>query len=177
MHGNVFQTYAETQKRGQFLLTMEALQTYVASKFSEDTVYLRPLFKDLKPPNVPRPTRPAIPEDKVEVKEKIDTEGNTHKIIVDIRTPEEKLVDDMIFNEEIKQWVKSRERLRGTERSLYDIVKGQCSRLMWTSIEGLTDFEQIDSNNDVTRLLLAIRTISNQVASDMCIYDAYLDSM
>ena len=177
MQGNVFQTYSETQKRGLFLSTMEALQTYMASKFSEDTAYLRPLFKDLKTPNVPMPIRPPIPEDRTEVKEKVDTDRVLHKIVVDLRSAEEKLVDDIIFNEEIKQWVKNRERLRGTERSLYDIVKGQCSRLMWTTIEGLADFEEINSKNDVTRLLTAIRTISNQIASDMCIYDAYLDSL
>lgn len=113
----------------------------------------------------------------MEVKEKVDTEGNIHKIIVDTMTPEEKLVDDMIFNEEIKQWVKNKERLKATERTLYDIVKGQCIRLMWTSIEGLPDFDDIDNSNNLTRLLIVIRTISNQIATDMCIYDAYLDSV
>lgn len=44
MQGHVFQTYTETQKRGHFLLTMEALQTYAAIKSSDDSIFLRPAY-------------------------------------------------------------------------------------------------------------------------------------
>ena len=44
------------------------------------------------------------------------------EITVDDRDDDEKDIDKMIFNEQVKQWIKDCSRLEATERSLFEII-------------------------------------------------------
>ena len=48
---------------------------------------------------------------------------------------------------------------------------------MQASIKAMEDYDKFNSINDAAALLRAVRLISTQVASDMNVYDAYLESL
>ena len=177
LNGNVFQTYAEQQRKsGQFTTTMVALQTYVARHFRDDTENLQTLLDDdITRPSLPKPVRQP-PRTRTE---KVKKEGTTDEYVeveVDDRTADEKQVDGIIFTETIKQYVKNNDRLKSTERAIFDMIWGQCSRLMQTSIKADESYNDIKKSGNAARLLKIIRLIGNQVSTDMNIYDAYLDA-
>ena len=157
MKGNVFQTYAEQQKKGQFTTTMEELQIYVAENLSNDAEYFKPMFRDLIRPSIPKQSKHDIVSDKVTQKtvETTDSQGNVIESIeiVDTRTQDEKDIDDMIFMEQVKNWVKDSKRLRSSERALYEVVWGQCSKLLQVSLAADKDYKRMDLDGDVTSLL------------------------
>lgn len=176
MHGHVSQTYAEQSKRGQFVTTLAELQVYCAEKFKDDTEYLKSFFTNLVTPQVPKPQKPQ-PRLVTTLLKSEDESQPPQEVTVDERTTEEIEVDQMIFVETIKQWVKNTDRLRATLRSIYEIAWGQCSALMQASVKAVDDYETFNSKNDAAALLRAIRVISTQVASDMNVCDAYLESI
>lgn len=48
---------------------------------------------------------------------------------------------------------------------------------MQTSLQAMDDFKTVSRIGDVTKLLLEVRKISNQVSSDMDVHDAYLEGI
>ena len=178
--GYVFQTYAEQGKKGQFITTMAELQVYVAENFKDDAEHFKCMFRDLKHPGIPKPQKDHVPSDKVYKKlvPQTGSDGTTIdvEITVDDRDDDEKDIDKMIFNEQVKQWIKDCSRLEATERSLFEIIRGQCSRLLQTSIKAEDEYETVDQNGNVAGLLRVVPRISSQIQSDLHVYDAYLEA-
>ena len=148
----------------------------MARHFRDDAENLQTLFDDdIRRPSLPKPVRQA-PRVRIEKVKKEGTADEYEEIEIDDRTPDEKQVDDMIFTEEIKQYVKNNDRLKSSERAIFDIIWGQCSRLMHTTIKADESYADVKKSGDAARLLKIIRLIGNQVSADMNIYDAYLDA-
>ena len=60
MNGHVFQCHSETSDAKQFSVSLEKLQHYVFKHFKNPTD-IGGIFKELKIPEVPRPTKPDPP--------------------------------------------------------------------------------------------------------------------
>ena len=60
---------------------------------------------------------------------------------------------DTIYNERIKQWIRDERSLKQTIRSIYNIVWGQCSKLMKDKVTMLKQFNAMEAKGDVTALL------------------------
>ena len=180
MHGHVFQTYSEQKQKGQFQITLEELKVYSAENFKEDADNLKSVFKDLKRPIVPKPTKSELTAGRVITKEieTTDSSGNvvTEVVIEDLRDDDEKEVDKMIFQQRVIQWVKDTARLKATERALYEVCWGQCSKLMQTALRGEEAYQEFERDGDVCELLRAIRKISSQIQADMNPYDSCLEA-
>ena len=147
---------------------------YVAEHFREDTEYLRPLFKDLIAPVIPKPVKPKSDKVKNEV---IATGDKKVLHVTDLRSDDEKEVGNFIFTEQVKNWVKATKRLDGTIRALYEIVWVQCSRLTQAGVHGMPSFDMVEEASDLVSLLQKIRHISNQTEADMYVYGAYMEAM
>ena len=57
-------------------------------------------------------------------------------------------------------------------RSLYNILWGECSKLMQNKLRANKDFEDIKEDGYLVRILLAIRGISIQREAGSLIYDS-----
>ena len=125
MNGNVFQTHAEQKKRGQFQDTMDALKVYSSTTFRKDINHLTKLFTELKKPEVPRPPDPVTTE-------QTDDTGKTKQVITQF--------SQTVFQEQVKMWIKDESSLRATTQSLYNIVWGQCSKLMQNKLKAVKYF-------------------------------------
>ena len=157
LNNHVFQTYSEQCTRGQFIITIEQLRVYAAEHFREDTEYLRPLFKDLIAPIIPKPVKPK--SDKI--KKEVVASGDKKALrTTDLRTDDEKKVDNLIFTEQVKNWVKETKRLDGTIRALYEIVWGQCSRIMQAGVRGMPSFDTMEETSDLISLLQKVRQLT-----------------
>ena len=159
MNGHVFQLQSEGPKKGQFKDTIDALKVLSSTEFKKDIAYLEPIFKKLEKPFVPRPIKPSptIVKDQ--------TTGTETKI-----PPDEVEVD--IYRERIRSYIVTEGRLQNTTRALYNIVWGQCSRLLQNKLKAKKDFNTVDDNGDVVNLLKEIRKISHQAEDSVCVYDA-----
>ena len=128
MNGNVFQTHAEQKKRGQFQDTMDALKVYSSTTFRKDINHLTKLFTELKKPEVPRPPDPVTIE-------QVDDTGKKKQVITQF--------SQTVFQEQVKMWIKDESSLRATTQSLYNIVWGQCSKLMQNKLKAVKNFQDI----------------------------------
>ena len=173
MHSNVFQTYSEQQKKEQFLLTMEALKVYAATRFKDDMEHLKILFEEIKTPSIPLPERQ---EPRLITRRTDHSDGTFEEVEIDQRTAAELEIANMIFHEKVKQYVKDESRLRSTVRALNEIVWGQCSRLMQASVRAMKQYEDIQKDGDVAKLLRTIRSVSTQISLEMNIYDAHFEA-
>ena len=84
---------------------------------------LYPIFERFTTPTI---TKPVKPEDNKDV------------------------VKTVIFNEDVKEYVKRQNKLHENIRKLYSVTWGEYSKPMRTKLIGLKQFESIDSNNDAT---------------------------
>ncbi len=64
--------------------------------------------------------------------------------------------EETVYNKEVKQWIKDNKNLRATMQALYNIVWGQCSRLMKNKLKTIKNFDEMEEKGDVTRLLKEI---------------------
>ena len=87
--------------------------------------------------------------------EEIGKDGDI--IIKEAPTP----FESAVYNERIKTWIKVTDTLDSTLRSLYNIVWGQCSKLVQNKLTALGKLDERDMNGDVTWLLREIRSISH----------------
>ena len=78
--------------------------------------------------------------------------------------------EETIYNEKIKQWIRDDSSMNATVRSLYNIVWGQCSKLMQDKLTMMGEFDNFEARGDVTRLLKKIRIIVLQ--TNLSVYDA-----
>ena len=162
MSGHVFQVHAEQRHKGQFQDTLDQLRLYASVQHKKEIKALKPLFTLLKKPEIPRPVRPT-PKEIVMKTESGDEETITTTIDE---------IDKVIYSEEIKQFVKDTKNLESTTTSLYNIIWGQCSRLMKNRIMAMKDFSTVEEECDITTLLKEIRRIGNQMEQNISIYDA-----
>jgi hypothetical protein len=157
MNGNVFQTHAEQRKRGQFQDTLDALRIFASTAYRKDIHFLTRLFTDLQVPFVPKPDEPIA----------------TTVTIVDgkeVKTLSK--FDETVFQEQVKQWIKDSTSLKATLRSMYNIVWGQCSRLMQNKLRAIAHFQTIENDGNVTELLKEIRGVSHQLEANTSVYDS-----
>ena len=126
LNGHVFQVHAERPKKGQFQDTLDVLKIYASTIYIKDIQNLTTLFTDLVSPVIREPKEPKE-------KETIDNDGN--KVTTAITR-----LQETIFGEEIKQYIKESRSLKSTLTSLYNIVWGQWSKLMQNKLLAAQDF-------------------------------------
>ena len=80
--------------------------------------------------------------------------------------------EDMIYREEIRQYFKEKRNLDTTLASLYNVVWGQCSKLLQNKLKSNTKYSLFDDNNDVASLLTEIKTLSYQLEENISSWDA-----
>ena len=157
MNGNVFEIHSERKNKSQFSDTVDALKVYSSVAYKNDIEFLNVLFTKLERPKVKEP------EDPVET-EVVDKDGTVTKVTSKF--------EDMKYNENVKQWIRDDKSLKATIRSLYNIVWGQCSKLMKNKITMAKNFSTIESKGDVTELLKEVRRVSLQIETNTSVYDA-----
>ena len=134
MNGNVFQCHGETNVSNQFNRTMEALKTYVASKFNDNIqVYLRHVIKYLEMPKIKKPDNPSNEKDPFEME---------------------------IWKREVDAYVKSKDLLHNSMGKLYVTVWSQCSEAMRSKVRGTSAYTDMDKDLDVIKLLKTIKGVS-----------------
>ena len=107
MNGHVFQAHGEHTNRGEFQRTLEELQVYCSTAYVQEAGLLAPLFNKLENPSLAKPTKPTYSEDS-----------------------EERSLEEDIYKEEVKVYVKTKSNLGSTLHSLFDVIWGQCSPLL-----------------------------------------------
>jgi hypothetical protein len=142
MNGHVFQCHSETSDAKQFSVSLEKLQHYVFKHFKNPTD-IGGIFKELKIPEVPRPTKPVFPLNKDDPMEASDHEINLS-----------------IFAEDVKDYVKRRNTLHENVKKLYSVIWGQCSMPMRAKLGAAQDFDIIEDKKNSARLLREVKGIS-----------------
>jgi hypothetical protein len=136
MHGHIFGCNEEQGDRRQHLKTVAALQQCTTKlPFSED---FQCLFKAT-------PTLPTLSEPEPPIAE--DKSGITD-------------LQDLIFKEEIKQFVSQRMKLRSNLVAIWNIILGQCTDTMKAKLESNASFEDRESSRDCAWLLTTILAIT-----------------
>ena len=158
MNGAVFEIHAEQPPKGQFQDTLDALKIYSSTMHKLDIDSLNVLFIDITEPTIVPPIAPIS-------QELINSQGVSTVI------PLNKF-QETVYNEEIKLWIKDTKRLKASLTSLYNIVWGQCSKLMQNKLIAVENFSDIQLKCNVTELLTSIRGISNQIDTNTSVYDA-----
>ena len=117
---------------------MEALGEYTKKtlKYSED---LALLFVD--PIALPTLNEPADPD------------------------PNANQTQTLIWNEEVKEYVKRARQLRGNLATLYAVMWGQCSEAMRAKLKSLNEYGDRMNDNDCAWLLQQIRAVTLQFDS------------
>ena len=149
MNGNVFACFDELKDKRQFDKTVEALEEYAKKtlKFSAD---LAPLFgATITPPTL------TMPAD-------LDAAANQ--------------TQTLIWNEEVKEYVKRNRELRGNLASIYAVTWGQCTEAMKAKIKSLDDYDARNTDNDCAWLLQQIRAITLQFDAKRNIFLSLLDA-
>jgi hypothetical protein len=135
MNGNVFQCYEEQDDRRQYAKTLEALGSHARKtmKYSED---LAPLFAETM-------CAPTITEP-----EDLDSNASTTK--------------QLIYNEQIKEYVRRERELKGNMNALYSVVWEQCSDTMKAKVKAVTTYKEKAAALDCFWLLKQIKAITLQ---------------
>jgi hypothetical protein len=138
MGGHVFQCYEEQKDPRQYAKTIEALEGHVKKtmKYAGD---LAPLFAiDISVPEVKRPTKPGMGSDEV---------------------------DETIWREEVKDYVKQTRVLKDNMSSVMAIVWGQCSETMKTKLKSYAEYQDMYTSNDCVWILRQIKAVTLQFDS------------
>ena len=122
---------------------------YCSTTYIQDAGLLEPLFSKLENPILLRPPKPTYSEDN-----------------------EEKSLEEEIYREEIKVYVKTKVSLKNTLHSLFSVIWGQCSQLLRSKLESKSEYEGIKENSDVSGLLKLIKTVVYQFETHTSIYEA-----
>ena len=112
---------------------MDQLRIYASTNYKKEVKYMRKLFTDIEIPNVPRPVKlPRTTRRKVRTG--VTTRGQRQSSDAAVTSTEEEGSDDnieaTIYAEEVKTYVKEKRNLEAALASLFNIVWGQCSKLM-----------------------------------------------
>jgi hypothetical protein len=143
MNGNVFECFDEQKDRKQFNKTREALGEYAKKhlKFAED---LAPLFAE----TIAAPTAMEPQE----------------------LTPNATQLQTLIWNEEVKVYVKRSREMRSNLAALYAVAWGQCSEAMKSKLKSTEGHATARDANDCEWLLRSIRSITLQFDSTRNIF-------
>jgi hypothetical protein len=129
--------YDITSSKGgvAYTRTTEEIARYVGEKYTTTGSYIRTGILTL---NVPTPVRPTAP--------------------VATGTPATvNLVDQEIFKEKIRMYVKIESAVETTMKSLYDLIWGQCSESLRSRLRGHDDYATYSPGADSIALLKGIR--------------------
>ena len=74
-------------------------------------------------------------------------------------TTDVSILEETTYNERVKQWIRDKRSLKASIQSLYNIVWGQCSKMMRDKLTMIKSFTTIETKGDVTLLLKEIRSI------------------
>ena len=151
MNGHMFQTHSERTNKSQFADTMEALRIYASTAYKSDIESMTALFTSLEEPRVKELKEPE--------ETRTTNEDGSTKITIS-------KFEETIYNERIKQWIRDEKSLKASIRSMYNIVWGQCSKLMQDKLFMSKRFVEVENNGDVTTLLKEIRTIILQIETN-----------
>ena len=135
MNGNVFECYEEQSDRRQYAKTLEALEAYAKKslKYSED---LAMLFADkMAEPKIEMPTDPG---------------GSPTK------------TQEMIYNEEVKEYVKRARTLKSNMATIHAVIWGQCSEAMKAKVKSMDTYKEKAEANDCFWFLKQIRAVTLQ---------------
>ena len=145
MKGNVFQCYGETTDRQQFTKTLGVLSEYINKTFTypQDVASVCTNFK-LTPPTQP--------------KDLTDEEYEKNK------------TKKMIWETQVKSYVKRLETLESNSRAIYAIVWGQCSTMMQSKLESLPEYEHKNKNCDCEWIIHEIQGITHRFDSTRNIF-------
>lgn len=149
MNGHVFQCYDEHEDRRQYSKTLEALQTYIKKtlKFPED---MAPLFADtMTSPKIDKPQDPGKGADDVDL---------------------------LIYNEEVKEFVKWAWTLKGNLATVYAVAWGQCSEAMKVRVKAATGHKQKSEENDCVWLFKQIKSITVKFDEKKCVFASLVDA-
>ena len=133
----------EQRKKGQFQDTLEQLKVYSLTIYKKEIKQLKALFTQLTLP-----------------------------VLVKPEAPKDKNKDDTMYKEECTVYLKDKKSLDTTLVSLYNVVWGQCSRLMQNKLNSNPKFVGFDDTSDVASLLTEIKLLSNTMEENISAYDA-----
>ena len=136
---------------------MEKLRVYSTIYHKKHPKMLTVLFNDLAEPRPERPTTPtktAVPVGN----------GKTEMRVTDF--------DKEMYKAEIKCYAAEKRELDQTLASLYELVWGQCSKLMQQHVEQTEDYDTMMRDANVAKLLTEIRAISHELEVHVSVYDA-----
>ncbi len=149
MCGHVFECYEEQDDRRQYLKTVEALDAY-ARKTLPYTADLAPLFAaTMKAPEVEQPDNIATDADKL---------------------------TEMIFAEEVKEFVKCTRTLKSNLATIFAVAWGQCSEAMKARVKTRKGYEAMAVANDCVWLLSQIRSVTLQFHDSKDSFMSLLDA-
>ena len=143
MNGHVFQLQVEQRKKGQYQETMEQLHVYASNTYKKEIKHLKVLFTQLKKPTIIKPE-----QDK-----------------------ESELYDETIYKEEVRQSIKDKRSLESTLVALYNVVWGQCSKLLQNKLKASPKFTTFDDESDVIMLLTEVKRLSSKYEENTSAYD------
>ena len=144
MNGHVFQLQVEEKRRGQFQETLDQLYIYESSMYKKDIMQLKTLFTELKQPEL------------------VELEMGENS------TPSQKTLS----KEEVCQYVKDKKSLETTLISLYNVIWGQCSKLLQNELKSNSKYSIFNNTSDVSTLLTKIKNLSNKIEENTFIYNA-----
>ena len=145
--GHVFQLHTEQQRRGQFQNTLNQLHTFVAIHHKKEAKAMKVVFTNLEEPTL------AV-----------------------LQPPTEKRlmtkVEETLFAQETKQYVKRNENLEAAMVSIYEITWGLCSRLLQDKLKSLPNFRSFDDRNNLVQLLKEIKMLCYKINDNISPYEA-----
>jgi len=143
---------------------MDTLKLYASTIYKNDIRYLNPSFNKLEQPDVP------------ELEQKFTKTKSTDNQGVVSYKKSLTAFESAVYNKQIKTWIKAAYTIDSTLRYLYNIVWGQCSKLMQKKLKASRKFEDRDIEGDVPWLLVEIRSISHQLEANLSLYDSVDES-
>ena len=81
-----------------------------------------------------------------------------------------------MFAEQARQYIKDSRSLEPSLASLYNVVWGQCSRLLQNKLKSSNKYNEFDNNCDVASLLTEIKKLSSKLEENTSAYDALRES-
>jgi hypothetical protein len=111
--------------------TTEEIARHVGEKYTTTGSYIRTAILTL---NVPAPTRPTAP-------------------LATGTLPQVDPVDQEMFREKIRMYVKTEVGIEAAMKSVYDLIWGQCSESIRSRLRGYDDYSIFSANADSMALL------------------------
>ncbi|KAI2510045.1 Reverse transcriptase (RNA-dependent DNA polymerase) [Fragilaria crotonensis] len=149
MSGHVFECFEEQNDRRQYGKTVEALDAY-ARKTLSYSADLAPLFATtMMAPTIERP------DDIVEDAGKLE---------------------EMIFAEEVKEYVKRTRTLKSNLATIFAVAWGQCSEAMKARVKTHSGYDEMAMANDCVWLLKQIRSVTLQFHDNKDSFMSLLDA-